>query len=177
MSSHQVSQWDDTWHIPYSRAKDLKSMIEIALYQPDIPPNAATIMRMAACFGLQVRIIEPAGFTWSATTLKRAGMDYLDHALVIRDASWAAFREATRGQRVILASTKAQIAYTDFSFRRGDILLMGRESAGVPGEVHDAADARLLIPMREGLRSLNVALACAMLTGEALRQLKGFPAR
>lgn len=150
-------------------------MIEIALYQPDIPPNAATIMRMAACFGLKVRIIEPAGFTWSDSSLKRAGMDYLDHALVLRDASWTAFRTATRGQRLILASTKAATPYTDFSFRAGDILLMGRESSGVPDEVHDAADARLLIPMREGLRSLNVALACAMITGEALRQLKAFP--
>jgi tRNA (cytidine/uridine-2'-O-)-methyltransferase len=150
-------------------------MIEIALYQPDIPPNAATIMRMTACFGLKVRIIEPAGFTWSDSSLKRAGMDYLDHALVVRDASWAAFRAATKGQRLVLASTKAAIPYTDFSFRTGDILLMGRESSGVPQEVHEAADARLLIPMRPGLRSLNVALACAMITGEALRQTKGFP--
>ena len=155
-------------------AKDLISMIEIALYQPDIPPNAATIMRMAACFGLRVRIIEPAGFTWSDSSLKRAGMDYLDRALVIRDPSWAAFREATKGQRLLLASTKADLAYTDFAFRPGDILLMGRESSGVPSEVHAAADARLLIPMREGLRSLNVALACAMITGEALRQSGGF---
>ncbi|QIG46455.1 tRNA (cytidine(34)-2'-O)-methyltransferase [Nordella sp. HKS 07] len=151
-------------------------MIEIALYQPDIPPNAATIMRMAACLGLKVRIIEPAGFTWSDSSLKRAGMDYLDHALVIRDPSWTAFREATRGQRLILASTGAAIPYVDFAFRSGDILLMGRESSGVPAEVHDAADARLLIPMRAGLRSLNVAMACAMMTGEALRQTAGFPA-
>jgi tRNA (cytidine/uridine-2'-O-)-methyltransferase len=151
-------------------------MIEIALYQPDIPPNAATIMRMAACLGLRVRLIEPAGFTWSDSSLKRAGMDYLDHALVVRDASWSAFREATRGQRLILASTKAETPYTDFTFCPGDILLMGRESSGVPPEVHEAADARLLIPMRTGLRSLNVALACAMITGEALRQLQAFPA-
>lgn len=150
-------------------------MIEIALYQPDIPPNAATVMRMAACFGLRVRIIEPAGFTWSDSSLKRAGMDYLDHALVVRDPSWAALRDATRGQRLILASTKAAMPYTDFSFRQGDILLMGRESSGVPADVHDAADARLVIPMRPGLRSLNVALACAMITGEALRQTSGFP--
>ncbi|MGE0240436.1 MAG: tRNA (cytidine(34)-2'-O)-methyltransferase [Parvibaculaceae bacterium] len=150
------------------------SMIEIALYKPDIPPNAATIMRMAACFGLRVRIIEPAGFTWSDSSLKRAGMDYLDQALVTRDASWAAFREAIHGRRLVLASTKAAVPYTDFAFRPDDILLMGRESAGVPAEVHDAADARLLIPMRPGLRALNVALACAMITGEALRQLDGF---
>jgi tRNA (cytidine/uridine-2'-O-)-methyltransferase len=102
-------------------------------------------------------------------------MDYLDHALVVRDASWSAFREATRGQRLILASTKAETPYTDFTFCPGDILLMGRESSGVPPEVHEAADARLLIPMRTGLRSLNVALACAMITGEALRQTGGFP--
>jgi tRNA (cytidine/uridine-2'-O-)-methyltransferase len=158
------------------KAKDLISMIEIALYQPDIPPNAATIMRMAACFGLKVRVIEPAGFTWSDSSLRRAGMDYLDQALVTRDASWAAFRAATKGQRLILASTKAAIPYTDFAFHPDDILLMGRESSGVPAEVHEAADARLLIPMREGLRSLNVALACAMITGEALRQLGGFAA-
>jgi tRNA (cytidine/uridine-2'-O-)-methyltransferase len=150
-------------------------MIEIALYQPDIPPNAATVMRMAACFGLKVRIIEPAGFTWSDSSLKRAGMDYLDQVLVVRDASWAVFRDATKGQRLILASTKAGTLYTGFAFRPGDILLMGRESSGVPPEVHEAADARLLIPMREGLRSLNVALACAMITGEALRQLDAFP--
>lgn len=152
-------------------------MIEIALYQPDIPPNAATIMRMAVCLGLRVRIIEPAGFTWSDSSLKRAGMDYLDHALVVRDATWPAFQKATRGQRLILASTKAKTSYTDFAFRRGDILLMGRESSGVPPEVHEAADARILIPMRKGFRSLNVALACAMITGEALRQTGGFPAR
>ncbi|TMJ34994.1 MAG: tRNA (cytidine(34)-2'-O)-methyltransferase, partial [Alphaproteobacteria bacterium] len=91
--------------------------------------------------------------------------------------SWTAFREATRGRRLILASTKSAVAYTDFSFRTGDILLMGRESSGVPEAIHEAADARLLIPMRSGLRSLNVALACAMLTGEALRQLKAFPVR
>src|SRR5262245_66459440 len=94
-------------------------MIEIALYQPDIPPNAATVMRMAACFGLKVRIIEPAGFTWSDSSLKRAGMDYLDHALVVRDPSWIAFREATRGRRLILASTRAALPYPDFIYRSG----------------------------------------------------------
>ncbi|MGE0007078.1 MAG: tRNA (cytidine(34)-2'-O)-methyltransferase [Parvibaculaceae bacterium] len=149
-------------------------MIEIALYQPDIPPNAATVIRMAACFGLRVRIIEPAGFTWSDSSLKRAGMDYLDHVLVTRDASWTAFREATSGRRLVLASTRAAIPYTGFAFGPDDILLMGREGAGVPSEVHAAADARLVIPMRPGLRSLNVAVACAMITGEALRQLGGF---
>ena len=161
-------------HRPALTAKELISMLEIALYQPDIPPNAATIIRMAACFGLRVRIIEPAGFTWSDSSLKRAGMDYLDQALVSRDDSWAAFRAATRDRRLVLASTKAAVPYTDFAFRPDDILLMGRETSGVPADVHEAADARLLIPMRPGLRSLNVALACAMITGEALRQTDGY---
>lgn len=151
-------------------------MIEIALYQPDIAPNAATILRMAACLGLKARIIEPAGFLWSDSTLRRAGMDYLDHAEVRRDASWMAFRAETTGRRLILITTGATLPYTDFAFRDGDIILMGRESAGVPEHVHQAADARLLIPMRPGMRSLNVALACAMVTGEALRQTGGFPA-
>jgi tRNA (cytidine/uridine-2'-O-)-methyltransferase len=151
-------------------------MIEIALYQPDIAPNAATLMRMAACLGLRLRIIEPAGFVWSDSGLKRAGLDYLDRADVVRDASWESFREAVAGRRLVLATTKAARLYTDFVFRPYDIILMGRESAGVPQHVHDAADARLLIPMRPGLRSLNVAVACAMIAGEALRQTQQFPA-
>jgi tRNA (cytidine/uridine-2'-O-)-methyltransferase len=150
-------------------------MIEIALYQPDIAPNAATIIRMAACFGLSVRVIEPAGFTWSDSSLKRAGMDYLAMAHLVRETSWETFRAATKGKRLVLISTKATLPYTDFAFATGDILLMGRESAGVPDEVHGAADHRLLIPMRQGFRSLNVAMACAMVTGEALRQLRMFP--
>ena len=150
-------------------------MIEIALFQPDIAPNAASIMRMAACFGLRVRIIEPAGFTWSNSTLRRAGMDYLDRVELIRDSSWQAFRAQTAGRRLVLLSTKSTLPYTDFAFAEDDIIMMGRESAGVPDHVHAAADARLLIPMREGLRSINVAMACALVTGEALRQLRMFP--
>ena len=150
-------------------------MIEIALYEPDIAPNTATILRLAACLGLTVRIIEPAGFAWSEASFRRAGLDYLDKAKVVRDASWAAFLDATSGRRRVLMSTKAAQPYCDFSFANGDIILMGRESAGVPDRVHAAADARLLIPMKPGLRSLNVAVACAMVTGEALRQLGGFP--
>ena len=149
-------------------------MIEIALYQPDIAPNAATILRLAACFGLTVRIIEPAGFIMTDSGFRRAGMDYLDRANLVRHASWAAFQAETAGRRLLLASTKATLHYTDFAFASGDIILMGRESAGVPEHVHDAAFARLLIPMRPGLRSINVALACAMLTGEAMRQLRMF---
>lgn len=151
-------------------------MIEIALYQPDIAPNAATIMRMAACFGLRVRVIEPAGFVWSDSGFRRAGMDYLAQADLVRDASWESFRAATAGRRLVLLSTRSTLSYTDFRFRDDDIILMGRESAGVPDLVHQAADARLLIPMRPGLRSLNVAVACALATGEALRQTGQFPA-
>jgi tRNA (cytidine/uridine-2'-O-)-methyltransferase len=150
-------------------------MIEIALYEPDIAPNAATILRLVACLGLTVRIIEPAGFAWSEASFRRAGLDYLDKVEVIRDSSWNAFLSATQGRRRVLMSTKAAILYCDFVFATGDIILMGRESAGVPEHVHASADARLLIPMRPGLRSLNVAVACAMVTGEALRQLRAFP--
>jgi len=150
-------------------------MIEIALYEPDIAPNTATILRLAACFDLTVRIIEPAGFAWSQASFRRAGLDYLDKAKVLRDASWDAFVGATAGRRRILMSTKAAQPYCNFSFASGDIILLGRESAGVPNHVHATADARLLIPMQTGMRSLNVALACAMVTGEALRQLNGFP--
>jgi tRNA (cytidine/uridine-2'-O-)-methyltransferase len=149
-------------------------MIEIALYQPDIPPNAATILRMAACLGLTMRIIEPAGFTWSNSSFKRAGLDYIGQAKVIREASWDAYRRATVGRRTVLLTTKAAVPYCDFSFAASDIILLGRESSGVPSYVHAMVEARLLIPMKPGLRSLNVALACAMVVGEALRQTGGF---
>jgi tRNA (cytidine/uridine-2'-O-)-methyltransferase len=150
-------------------------MIEIALFQPDIAPNAATIIRMAACFGLKVTIIEPAGFAWTDSSFRRAGLDYLDRAVVHRSPSWQAFRDETEGRRLVLVSTKAQVPYSQFNFAKGDIILMGQESAGVPQEVHDAVEARILIPMKPGERSLNVSLACAMVTGEALRQTAGFP--
>ena len=149
--------------------------LEIALYQPDIAPNAATIGRMCACFGLRLTIIEPAGFVFTDSGFRRAGMDYLKKLDLNRADSWAAFRAGSAGRRIVLLTTKADATYTDFAFRPDDILLLGRESAGVPDEVHAAADARIQIPMAEGLRSLNVALATAMVTGEALRQLKAFP--
>jgi tRNA (cytidine/uridine-2'-O-)-methyltransferase len=145
-------------------------MIEIALYQPDIAPNAATILRMCACFGLTCRIIEPAGFVMGDSAFRRAGMDYLDRAALLREPSWTHFREATAGRRSVLLTTRATLPLWDFAFRPDDILLMGRESVGVPEHVHETVEARITIPMREGMRSLNVALACAMATGEALRQ-------
>jgi tRNA (cytidine/uridine-2'-O-)-methyltransferase len=148
-------------------------MIELALYQPDIAPNAATILRMCACLGLTCRIIEPAGFIMSDSQFRRAGMDYLERAALIREPSWTAFRTATAGRRAVLMTTRASVAYWDFAFQPGDVILMGRESSGVPEEVHQAVEARLTIPMQPGLRSLNVALAAAMAAGEALRQLRG----
>lgn len=146
--------------------------LRIALYQPDIPGNTGTILRLAACLGLGVDIIEPAGFDISDRNLKRAGMDYLAAVSLIRHVNWERF-EAWRlenGRRLILASTKAAVRYTDFTFHRDDILLFGRESAGVPEHVHDKADGRVLIPMVEGQRSINVAMSAAMISGEALRQ-------
>ncbi|MFL5259122.1 MAG: tRNA (cytidine(34)-2'-O)-methyltransferase [Hyphomicrobiales bacterium] len=149
-------------------------MIEIALYQPDIPPNTGTILRMGACFGLTVHIIEPAGFQWADSAFRRAGLDYLDRTRLIRHRSWATFRCETDSRRLILLTTKASLPYTAFAFCPRDIILMGRETSGVPADVHAEASARLVIPMAPGNRSLNVALACAIVTGEALRQLDGY---
>jgi tRNA (cytidine/uridine-2'-O-)-methyltransferase len=152
-------------------------MIRLALYQPDIPQNTGTILRMAACLGVAVDIIEPAGFDVSDRNFRRAGLDYLDHLEIARHASWRAF-EAWRAEarrRLVLATTRAAIPHTGFAFAGSDILLVGRESAGVPETVHAAAEARVKIPMRPGLRSLNVAVAAAMLVGEALRQTGMFP--
>ncbi|MCQ2003592.1 tRNA (cytidine(34)-2'-O)-methyltransferase [Rhizobium sp. NRK18] len=144
----------------------------IALYQPDIPGNTGTILRFAACLGLAVDIIEPAGFDLSDRNLKRAGMDYIARATLTRHVNWQVFEEwrKTAGRRLVLASTKAALPYTSFDYRPDDILLFGRESAGVPDHVHDAADARVLIPMVEGQRSLNIAMSVAMIAGEAIRQ-------
>jgi tRNA (cytidine/uridine-2'-O-)-methyltransferase len=145
-------------------------MIEIALYQPDIAANTGTIARLCACLGLKLVIIEPAGFAWDDSKLRRAGMDYLDIAAITRVPSWAHYRQANNARRIILLTTKSAEPYTGFKFRAKDIILLGRESAGVPEEVHKQADARLTIPMQAGARSLNVALSCAMVTGEAVRQ-------
>lgn len=151
-------------------------MLRIALYQPDIPQNTGTLLRLGACLGVPVDIIEPCGFVLSDRGLQRAGMDYLEMAAMQRHDSWGAFRLDLdqRQGRLILLTTKAAIAYTAFRFQPGDTLMLGRESAGVPDEVHDRADARLIIPMLAGRRSLNVALSAAMVLGEGLRQLDGF---
>ena len=148
------------------------SNIRIALYQPDIPGNTGTILRLAACLGAGVDIIEPAGFDISDRNLKRAGMDYIASAALVRHVNWERFEEwrATTGRRLVLASTKAALPYTKVEYRPDDILLFGRESAGVPDHVHDKEDERVLIPMVEGQRSINVAMSAAMITGEVLRQ-------
>lgn len=154
--------------------------MRLALFEPDIPQNTGTLIRTAACLGVGLDVIEPCGFVWSDKALKRSGMDYAALAPVTRHADWTAFQAARQTplmaeSRLILLTTGADMPYTACSFAPGDILLLGRESAGVPDEVHEAADARLLIPMAPGARSLNVALAGAMVLGEALRQTNGFP--
>lgn len=154
--------------------------MRLALYEPDIPQNTGTILRLSACLGVAVDIVEPCGFVFDDRRLRRAGMDYLDAVDLTRHSSWNAYRiwraGSDRAGRLILLTTKGDTPYADFSFAASDTLLLGRESGGVPPEVHEAAEARLLIPMRPGLRSLNVAVAAAMVLGEALRQTKGFPA-
>jgi tRNA (cytidine/uridine-2'-O-)-methyltransferase len=149
--------------------------MRIALYQPDIPQNTGTVLRLCACLGVEAHIIEPAGFPTSDRAFRRAGMDYLDAVTIVRHGSWRDF-EAWRAagcHRLVLFTTGAATSYLDHRFAPADVLLFGRESAGVPQEVHSAADARLVIPMRPGLRSLNVAVAAAMAAGEALRQIGG----
>jgi tRNA (cytidine/uridine-2'-O-)-methyltransferase len=151
--------------------------MRIALFQPDIPQNTATVLRLAACLGLEAHLIEPAGFPVSDRAFRRAGMDYLDHVALTRHPSWPEFERwrAAHGLRLVLFTTKAETSYLDHGYETHDILLFGRESAGVPNHVHDAAEVRLRIPMRAGMRSLNVAMTCAMAVGEALRQTMGLP--
>jgi tRNA (cytidine/uridine-2'-O-)-methyltransferase len=149
--------------------------MHIALYQPDIAANTGTILRLAACLGLHAHIIEPAGFPTSDRAFRRAGMDYLDRVTLMRHASWAAFEQWRRAAALdlVLLTTRATRPYLAHVYRSDEVLLFGRESSGVPDEVHAAATTRLTIPMRQDLRSLNVALACAMVVGEALRQTGG----
>ena len=148
--------------------------LRIALYEPDIPQNTGTILRLAACLGLEAHIIEPAGFPVSDRHFRRAGMDYLDQVTISRHDSWSKFEQwRNHGcYRLILFSTRGTGSYLDYRYGADDILLFGRESAGVPDDVVAAADARLTIPIKPGLRSLNVAMAAAMGLGEALRQTR-----
>jgi tRNA (cytidine/uridine-2'-O-)-methyltransferase len=146
--------------------------MRIALFEPDIPQNTGTMLRFAACLGIEAHLIEPAGFPTSDRAFRRAGMDYLDAVKLVRHPSWESFAvwRAAAGLRLVLFTTRATISYLDHRYEGRDILLFGRESAGAPEHVHDAADVRLRIPMQPGLRSLNVAMTCAMAVGEALRQ-------
>jgi tRNA (cytidine/uridine-2'-O-)-methyltransferase len=163
---------------PASREKrdgyNRNGAMRLALFQPDIPQNTGALLRLGACLGVAVDIIEPCGFLLDDKRLRRAGMDYLGHADWKRHRSWAAFRDEAAG-RIVLLTTAGEMDYHRFAFASGDTLMVGRESAGVPPEVASACAARLRIPMRPGLRSLNVALAAALVLGEALRQTEGFP--
>jgi tRNA (cytidine/uridine-2'-O-)-methyltransferase len=151
-----------------------ETILRLALYQPDIPQNAGSLMRLCACLGVPMDIIEPCGFLLTDRNFRRAGMDYRAETDLTRHESWEVFRAQAPG-RLLLLTTRAAQPYVGFTFRSSDTLIMGRESAGVPETVHELADGRLLIPMRPGMRSINVAQAAAMVLGEALRQTKLFP--
>jgi tRNA (cytidine/uridine-2'-O-)-methyltransferase len=153
-------------------------MPRLALFQPDIPQNTGTLVRLCACLGVAIDIIEPAGFDVSDRNFRRAGMDYIERAAIRRHDSLATFDRWRRqaGHRLVLVETDSTCPYTDFAFEPSDILLVGRESAGVTGEVVAMADASVLIPQMAGLRSINVAAAAAMVLGEAMRQTGGFAA-
>jgi tRNA (cytidine/uridine-2'-O-)-methyltransferase len=148
--------------------------MRLALYLPDIPQNAGALARLCFCFGIPLEIVEPAGFTLGDAGFRRAGMDYAERAAIVRHTSWDAFRTTVNG-RLVLLTTRAATPYTAHRFDRTDIILLGRETSGVPDDVHEAADVRLRIPMRADARSLNVALAGAIVLAEALRQTEGFP--
>lgn len=144
--------------------------MRIALYQPDIPQNTGTILRLAACFGLPVDIIEPCGFVWNDKQMRRAGMDYLNDVNITRHMAWETFKETVKGKRLVLLTTHGSVPHTDFHFKQDDILLFGRESAGVPEDVHNYVDARIRIPMKQNERSINLAMSCAIAVSEAMRQ-------
>lgn len=149
--------------------------MRLALFEPDIPQNTGALIRLTACFGVPLDVIEPCGFLWNDAKLKRAGMDYLGHADVTRHRSWSAFLDARTAARLVLVTTQGSVPYTDFAFGHSDVLILGRESAGAPDYVHAAAAGRVRIPIRAGLRSLNVAQAGAIVLSEALRQMRDFP--
>lgn len=147
--------------------------MRIALYEPDIPQNTGTILRLCACLGIEAHIIEPAGFDATDRAFRRAGMDYLEQVKLVRHAAWQAFEEWRHRERLrlLLFTTKGATPYLDHRFGKDEVLLFGRETSGVPDEIHAAADARLVIPIRPGLRALNVAMTVAMAAGEVMRQL------
>lgn len=147
-------------------------MLHIALYQPDIPQNVGAAIRLCACLGLTLDIIEPCGFPWDIKKIKQSGMDYVDHVTIIRHDSWQSFKKEYEEWRLVLMTTKASVPYSEFKFSDHDILIAGRESAGVPLDIHQSIESRIKIPMHGETRSMNVINAVAMITGEALRQIK-----
>jgi tRNA (cytidine/uridine-2'-O-)-methyltransferase len=149
--------------------------MRLALYQPDIPQNAGALIRLGACLGVAIDLIEPLGFILDDRRLKRAHMDYLEHVSLRRHSSWERFLADREPGRLVLLTRSGDRRYTQFRFAADDIFVLGRESAGAPPELHALAEARLQVPLRPGLRSLNVAIAAAMVLGEALRQTEGFP--
>jgi tRNA (cytidine/uridine-2'-O-)-methyltransferase len=171
-------QDDEQRALDSERRARYERRMQIALFQPDIAGNVGTTLRTAACFGVPAHIIEPCGFPFSDGALKRAGMDYATRANVRRHADWSGFQQWSSevGARLVLLTTAGATPLPAFGFEPGDVLLLGAESSGVPPYVHDAATARVAIPMREGFRSLNVAVAAGIALAEALRQTKGFPA-
>jgi len=148
--------------------------MRIALVQPEIPQNTGAVLRLAACLGVGVDIVEPCGFVWTDNRLRRAGLDYLDRVAIRRHPSWSQFVTARNG-RLVLLTTKGTASYTSISFQATDTIVLGNESSGAPAEVHAAADLRVSVPMAAGMRSLNMAMAAAVVIGEALRQTDGFP--
>jgi tRNA (cytidine/uridine-2'-O-)-methyltransferase len=157
------------------RIVTVRRRMRLALFEPDIPQNVGAMLRLGACLGVPIDVIEPCGFAFDPRRLRRVALDYIDHAVIARHSSWQAYRAARAGGRLVLLTTAAPTRYCDFDFRSDDTLMVGRESVGAPEMVHDAADARVRVPIRPGLRSLNVASAAAMVLGEALRQTRGFP--
>ena len=152
----------------------MKTPLRLALYQPDMPPNTGAMMRLCACFAVAMDIIQPCGFVFDDKKLRRAGMDYIDQLDYTLHKSWDDFLQTVGTRRIVLLTTKGATPYVQTEFRPDDILLVGRESAGVPDDVHARANARVLIPMQAGTRSLNVGMAAAIVMGEALRQTGGF---
>ena len=146
--------------------------MKVALYEPDIAGNVGTIIRMCACLGLDMDIIEPCGFPFNREKIKKSGLDYIDKVKITRYPSFEDFQLENKGSRIILLTTKSSVEYTKFEFREDDILMVGRESAGVPETVHNAVDGRVVIKMKEGTRCLNVAISLAMVVGEAIRQIR-----
>lgn len=146
--------------------------MRLAMYQPDMPQNCGAVMRLCACFGVPLDLIEPFGFVWDEARVKRVAMDYINHVSLTRHANWDGFRAKNAGARLILLTTKASVPYDTFAFQENDILLLGRESAGVPDAIHQSVDARVVIPLQTGLRSLNVGMSAAIVLSEAIRQTK-----